>query len=252
MRTASRILRVAALAFFVSFSAEARPFRFEPTDLEMVDSGLMEVDAQFGGFVGKDSRRLALPDYEIAIGLTKRVEFDLDGMFGFGGEHLNALHTLSDPLWPSAKLGLIDDHDRDAAFSLGLQLGPRLPTNDYVGIGYQALALFGLRKGHAQFVFNGGALVDPSPRGQAKRPWGFLGGIDFALDLDHRGEWSVISQLGIGHYGRIYEDFATLSGGFAWQVNSKLELSAIALASPFTHDDRLGVLFGVSPRFQLF
>src|SRR3989442_12646402 len=47
---------------------------FEPTDLELEQPGVMEVDMQYGPVRGQDGYRLSTPDFEIDLGLTNAIE----------------------------------------------------------------------------------------------------------------------------------------------------------------------------------
>src|SRR5262249_59765910 len=90
--------------------ADAQAMRrlFEPTDTEMEDPGVAEIDMQFGVVRGQDAYRIAAPDAEIDLGLTADIEFDLDGQFAIGGPDSGELpfnHLAPHKLWPALKTG---------------------------------------------------------------------------------------------------------------------------------------------------
>ena len=78
-----RTLRVVAclLVLAGARSSHALPIRrlFEPTDLEVEDPGVAEVDLQLGPIRGPNSWRLVVPDFEVDLGLTREVELEVDG-----------------------------------------------------------------------------------------------------------------------------------------------------------------------------
>src|SRR3954468_1791496 len=63
--------------------APARRVRplFEPTDLELEDSGTVEADLQLGVVRGEEASRLVFPDLELDVGVTRDLEIDLDGAY---------------------------------------------------------------------------------------------------------------------------------------------------------------------------
>lgn len=229
-------------------NARGRP-RFEPTDLELQEPGTTELDLQFGATAGSGGR-LLVPDYEINVGLLPRLEFDLDGAFSVvpirGGSFAS-----TDPLWTSAKLGILDDGDDDgtSAIALGVQLGPRLPLATGIhGVGYEALGLFGITAGRLHLVMNTGLLVDPAATGTRRRPFGVIGGVDVDLDLDAASRWSLVGEVGIGLYLSEYPQDLNVTAGLAWAPSASLELSLIGLVTPVGGHDVVGALFGISPR----
>src|SRR6185295_2900966 len=74
---------VALAIVFTATTAHAQHRRFEPTDLEFEKPGFLEVDTQMGPTTGDFPKtgRIYVPDYEIDLGLTDRIELDLDGSF---------------------------------------------------------------------------------------------------------------------------------------------------------------------------
>ena len=99
--------------------------RFEPTDLELEDSGVTEIDLQLGPVKGPQASRLVAPDFEIDLGLFPGIELDVDGALGAeGAGHKRFFdHAAVDNLWVSAKLGLYGSHELSTSWALGVQVG---------------------------------------------------------------------------------------------------------------------------------
>lgn len=262
MRRALRVVFAVALVATAPTNAGASSFRprFEPTDLELEDPGTLELDLQVGPTTGDHGAgRFFLPDYELDVGLLPRFEIDVDGAAaleplspGNGGDKTRL--AIGEPLWTSAKVGLFDLKDVGPldGTALGLQLGPRLPlAKDLRGAGYEALALVGLDRGAIHVVLNAGGLVDPAVSGARRRPFGVLGGVDLAIDLDAAKRWSLTGEAGGGYYLAEYPKQLTLTAGAAWDT-APMALSLIALYTPIGDADRFGVLAGVAPKITLF
>jgi hypothetical protein len=258
-RRARRLSVVAALCLCCvanGAAARGRRPRFEPTDLELEDSGTAEFDLQAGPAIGGSDagNRFVVPDLEVDLGLLPNVEFDVDAALAV--DHFDGSHPTLDgeAIWTSMKLGLADTHNAksDYNFAAGLQLGPRLPTVGTRGLGYAGLALLGLAKERLHLVGNIGAIVDPGEHitsGQAKS---FVAGLDLDLDLDGRDAWSLIGELATALYVSDDPNELTMTGGFAYNVLPSLELSAILLAGFLPGGDRGAILFGVSPKVALW
>jgi hypothetical protein len=256
-------VRAALVAFgamagsLLSHRADARnrPL-FEPTDLEMEKTGIMELDVQVGAVRGDAPWRAVVPDVEVDIGVAPNVELDVDGAYaieGPGDGRFSFDHPAPDNLWIAAKLGLFDSRDVDkaTAWAVGAQLGPKLPlANDAHGIGYEALLLVGRTWSESHLVLNVGGLVDPGGQISAQRPIAVEGGVD--LDL-HFGSspFSVTGELAGVHFFSDDEDQINVTAGVTFGASDNLDLSLIALAGLLA-GDRAGVLLGVSPKFALF
>jgi hypothetical protein len=187
-----RRLWILSLVSLVTTPLEARPVRrlFEPTDLELEDSGVIEADLQVGVVKGTNGNRIVVPDAEIDIGLTEQLELDLDGAFSIEDHKVSP-----DNLWVSLKAGLLsfEDASRKRSFSTGLQLGPKLPlARQAQGIGLEGLFLFGLALQDTHLIANIGGLLDPSIGGTS-RPCGYEGGL--SLDHDLTKVWNVSAQM---------------------------------------------------------
>lgn len=258
--------RQLALAVFVAVcslvsNAESRPTRprFEPTDLDLEDTGVAEFDMQFGPTRGDatsaSGNRLVLPDFEFDLGLTPNVEVDIDGAFGFDRYDQPTRRFVGEPLWTGVKLGFVDmkSDDRRRSFAVGMQLGPRIATaGDDRGVGYGALALIGLNDGSVHTVINAGGFVDPGPeitQGQHKSA---VGGIDFSLDLDARSVWEIDAEFAVAHYFSPDPDEVAGSLGGSLDISKNLELSLTGIAGFLPGYDRFALLMGVTPKVDLF
>src|SRR3989442_1722448 len=78
--------RWAALAFALGLllptnRVQARRVRplFEPTDLELEQPGMLEVDLQFGVIRSRGPARVVVPDFEVDVGILPNLELDIDG-----------------------------------------------------------------------------------------------------------------------------------------------------------------------------
>lgn len=236
--------------------AETAPRLFEPTDLEFEDPGVVELDMQFGPVRGSDAHRIAVPDVEFDLGLTRNIEFDIDGQFAIGGPDSGAFtfdRTAPDNLWPALKLGLLDfaDTAADVAWAAGLQVGPKLPlARGARGVGVEGLILIGYRLHATSLILNLGGLHDPATDGTG--PSGAEMGIDIDAPVTADGQWAFIGQIGAVTYSSPDPNQLTTTGGIAWRPRETLELSVVGLYGWLGGGDRYGVLFGISPKFRLW
>ena len=74
-----------AAAIFAARPASAAKHHFEPTDLDLQDPGLVELDLQLGFARADGPWRAVLPDAELNLGLSDRVEIDVDFALGVEG-----------------------------------------------------------------------------------------------------------------------------------------------------------------------
>jgi hypothetical protein len=248
----------AILVSLAPLRAEARPRPlFEPTDLEMEKTGVLDIDLQFGP-VRADAWRLVVPDVEVDLGILPQVELDIDGAYAIEAPDPHGFsldHAAPDNLWVAAKLGLRDwqdEGDHTKAWALGLQLGPKLPVaRDAHGIGYEALFLAGRTWGDSHVVLNIGGLVDPGGAVGGQRPVGLEGGFD--VDLQSSLSWlSLTGELGFVHYFSPDPDELHLTFGPKWSPNDNLDITLIGLVGFLSGGDRLGLLLGISPKFPLW
>lgn len=258
-RKTTLLARATLLAALVcARDAGARRVRphFEPTDLELEDTGVTELDLQFGATTGDgdSGNRLILPDFELDLGLLPNVEFDLDGAFSLTHFDRADRSLAGDPLWTAVKLGLYDSREgpEPDAVAVGLQLGPRIPTVGAKGVGYAALGLVGFTNHGRQFVLNLGGIVDPGEqitRGQSKS---IVGGLDVSVDLDSRSTWSFLGEVSGAHYVSSDPDEIITTAGLGFSATPTLDLSLVVLADLLPGGDRLGILLGASPKVALW
>lgn len=240
-------------------TSPAAPVRrlFEPTDLEFEEPGVVELDTQFGPVRGEEAYRLVVPDVEFDLGLTRNLEFDIDGQFAIGGPDSGAFtfdRVAPDNLWPSAKIGLLDIADTavDVAWAAGLQVGPKLPlARGAHGVGVEGLLLLGCRYHQTSLILNLGGVRDPASD-HATGPSGAEIGLDLDHALDEAGHWALLVQIGAVEYVTADPNQLTTTAGVAWRPSEDLELSVVGLYGWLSGGDRYGVLFGFSPKFRFW
>lgn len=245
-------------ALVIARDAGARRVRphFEPTDLELEDPGVTELDLQFGATRGNgdSGNRLVLPDFELDLGLLPNVELDLDGAFSLDHYDRADRSASGDPLWPAMKLGLYDSREgpEPDAVAVGVQLGPRIPTIGARGVGYAALGLVGFTNRGRQFVVNFGGIIDPGEqitRGQSES---IVGGLDVSIDLDSKSTWSLLGEVSGAHYVSADPDEFITTAGVGVSATPTLDLSLVVLADLLPGGDRFGILLGASPKVALW
>ncbi len=252
------LVLIAALPAVALGAGRPQP-RFEPTDLELEDPGVLDVDLQIGPAKGQGAWRLVVPDFEIDLGLRPNVELDLDGAWAWEGATSGPGstlfdHTAPDNLWPSVKLGLFDRHDEEAhtAWALGVQVGPKLPVAPGTsGVGVEGLALSGRAVGRTHLVLNLGALVDPDNAGSG-RPAGIEAGLDIDIDLDAQGTFSFSGELGGVYYLSSDPHQGAATAGVTWAVTDHMDLSVVALVGVLSGSDTFALFFGFSPKVTLW
>jgi hypothetical protein len=255
-RRAALTLVLAGALLAGTASARQRRPRFEPTDLGLEDPGTMVLDLQTGPAFGSSGtgNRLVVPDLELGLGLTPNVELDIESAFAV--DDFDGPHSRLDGEAPctAMKLGLFDSRDADGRHVVagGLELGPRLPTIGTRGLGYAALLLFGVGVQRTHLVANLGAIVDPGDHVTSGQAESLVGGVDLDLDLDARGTWSLLGELGMAYYVSPDPNEVTLAAGAAYDVGPALELSTMVLVGLLPGADRAAILFGVAPRLALF
>jgi hypothetical protein len=241
-------------------SASARTTRpiFEPTDLEMEETGVVEIDVQFGAIRSRGPWRVVVPDFELDIGLLPYLELDLDGAYAIEGPSTGPFsfdHAAPDSLWPTLKLGLFDSRDDDAkqAWAFGTQVGPKIPVAPGShGLGCEGLVLVGYMSGPLHTVVNLGGFVDPAPDAVSGRPIGIEGGLDVELELGMSGRYSLLGEISGVHFVSDDPHQLMATAGFKWAATSNLDLSIIGLWGFLAGSDRYGVLLGISPKVHLF
>jgi len=251
---------VVVVALLVAKDAEAQRVRrrFEPTDLRLTPTGVAEIDLQ-AGYLRSDQghSRVFAPDVEASIGVSERVELEVDTTYGFHDGEADFL----DDTWASLRLGIVDDRregesQADAAWAAGAQAGPRIPTTSLSkSIGFEGIFIAGRNVGPAHVFGQIGGLVDPfdlafAPR--RVRPVAIEGGLDLDLDLDQVDAWSLHAELGGARYFSPHPDQIHASAGPSYRVVPWLEVSVVGVAGLLPGADRWGVLFGMAPRFRAF
>jgi hypothetical protein len=260
MTARSRVCRLVFVTLSLGSIAEARETRagrpwFEPTDLELEEPGIADLDVEFGATRGDlpNGNRLVLPDFEVDLGLTSNVELDIDGAFGLARFDQPSRETTADPLWIATKLGLYDGRlSPKSAVAAGLQLGPRLPTIGMAGIGYAALGLVGFYRERTHLVLNFGGIIDPGPQIARGQQESVVAGVDLDLDLDALGLWSLAGELAGAHYFSPDPDQFTLSAGITLAATPNLDVYSTVLAGFLPGGDRLAAFVGVSPKFAMW
>ena len=266
----SRVRRAAALVIAaagalagvggVGRPALARTTRplFEPTDLELEDEGVVEVDLQIGGIRSQGPWRAVMPDFELDVGVLPGLELDLDGAYAVEGPATGPFsfdHAAPDSLWPCAKIGLYDAHDRPSGrgLAVGVQVGPKLPVAPGAhGIGVESLMLVGAARGHFHAVVNAGGFVEPAPSAGAPRPAGLEVGLDLEQVLDAAERFSLTGELSAVRFVSSDPHQLLATAGLTWAALETLDLSVTGLLGVLAGSDRYGVLVGVSPKLRLF
>ena len=222
--------------------------RFEPTDLELERGGVLDIDLQVGTFRG-DPARPIVTDLELDLGLTRGVELNVDGAFYSEGA-VRGGGVRADPLWTSMKLGLVDGRDRPGAFGVGVQLGPRWSlARTERGLGYEALVIVERSFAPLRVAVSTGGIVDPPTNIHPAHATGIELGVDVVTALSAR--WSILTELGFLRFLSRDPHQAYGTFGFSNALTSYCDVHAIALVGFTAAGDRLGVLFGVSPKIAL-
>ena len=256
-RLAAALLVALATAALPRAAFAAR-HHFEPTDLALQDPGLVELDLQMGIAHSDGPWRAVLPDAELNVGLSNRVEIDVDFAFGIEGRPHRAFtfdHLVTDNVWLATKLGIWDSRDEAAgtAWAFGLQIGPKLPvgTGAY-GLGYEALLLFGRTLRTTHLALNVGALVDPGAEVARKRPIGVEMGLDLDQDLGRDSAFSILAEVGGIHWFTGDPDQLQATAGLQWSPSDFLDLSLSGMVGLPPGSDRFAMLLGVSPKARLW
>jgi hypothetical protein len=251
-----------------SLSGAARARRgvrplFEPTDLELEDPGVTELDLQIGVIRGQGPWRLVVPDFELDLGILRNLELDLDGSYALeapGPGSFKFEDAAPDNLWPALKIGIYDwvdegnDADALAAWALGTQVGPKIPAAPGShGIGFEVLALIGHVVHRAHFVLNAGAFIDPSPAPTASRPIGIEVGLDFDRDLDGAGHYQVTAELSGVRFVSNDPNQLLATAGLAWTpIPPYTQISIVGLVGFLEGSDRYGALLGLTQKIGLW
>jgi hypothetical protein len=261
-RYAVTVALVAAAGRSAQARRGVRPL-FEPTDLELEDAGVTEIDLQVGAVRSQGPWRVVVPDFELDVGVLRNLELDLDGAYAIEGPPAGPFafdHPAPDSLWLSVKVGVwdwVDDGDGPggappvSAWAVGLQAGPKLPVFAIShGLGVEGLILLGHAVHRTHLVLNAGAFLDPRPDDGSGRPLGIELGLDLDQEVDAAGHWSIKGEVGGVKFLSSDPNQLLVTLGPAWSPNDSLELSVIGMWGFLSGSDRYGVLLGFSPRIR--
>jgi hypothetical protein len=230
--------------------------RFEPTDLDLLPTGMLEIDTQLGVIKGEDGTRTYAPDYEASLGITPQLQLEIDGSFGVDD---SGRPQFLDNTLVGMRLTVVDIRDSPestSAWAGGVQFGPRLPTTlGSHGVGVEALAIGGRTAGRLHLYLQVGTLLDPlqaSPGTRGVRPFGAEAGVDLDLDLDEGGRWSLKAELGGVKFFSPHASQLHLTGGPAVFVVPWLELSLVGVLGFLSGGDHYGALLGAATSFRMF
>ncbi|HEY2900706.1 MAG TPA: hypothetical protein VGL59_09035 [Polyangia bacterium] len=263
-----RALAVAILIALTTLPAGAalarrgvRPL-FEPTDLELEDPAVVELDLQAGTIRGQGPWRLVIPDFELDVGILRNLELDVDGAYALeapGPGSFKFENAAPDNLWVAAKMGFYDWVDEGAspaeltAWALGAQVGPKLPVAPGShALGVEGLLLIGHVIRRAHFVLNAGAFLDPNPAPGAARPIGIELGLDFDRDLDAAGHFQVTAELSGVRFVSSDPNQLLMTAGLAWSPTPATQISLVGLVGFLEGSDRYGALVGISQKVGFF
>jgi hypothetical protein len=231
---------------------------FEPTDLELEDPGTTELDLETGFVRSQGPWRMVAPDFELDLGLEHWLEIDIDGAYAIEGapdKPFSFDHSAPDPLWPSAKVGLIDivDEEQSRTYAAGVQLGPKLalfPSSHRIGV--EGLLLGGVSFGGTRMALNLGGFADPSPDTSSPRPIGIESGFDWEHDIGDAARYTIGGELSSVVF--ISDDPAQLQLTFgpSYAATEWLDLSITGLVGFLPGSDRYGLTFGVAPHLPLW
>jgi hypothetical protein len=250
-------LMAATIVLPAGASARPRP-RFEPTDLEWEETGVAEVDLEFGAIRSPGPWRFVIPDFELDFGIHHNVELDLDGAYAVEGPDSGSFsfdHAVPDALWPSVKVGLWDDHDDEAktARAIGIQIGPKLPVaHGAHGIGAEGLIVVGGRLIALNAVLNIGGFVEPTQDATSSRQYGAEVGLDLELELDRQNRFQWTGELAAAYFISHDPNQLHATSGITWSASPTLDLSVVGVFGFLAGDDRYGILFGIEPKLRLF
>lgn len=236
---------------------------FEPTDLELEEPGVAELDLQAGLVRGQQPWRLVIPDFELDLGLWRNLELDVDGAYALespGPSSLRFNEAAPDNLWVALKVGLYDwaedgpTPDDLYAWAVGAQVGPKLPVSPGShALGLEALALLGHVQWKSHFVLNAGWFFDPYTSRTSSRPIGIELGLDFDRDLDAGGKYQVTAELSGVRYLSGDPNQLVATAGLAWTpIPPSTQLSVVGLVGAFNGSDRYGFLLGLSQKVGLW
>jgi hypothetical protein len=247
----------ATIALPAGAGARPRP-RFEPTDLEWEETGVAEVDLEFGAVRGPGPWRFVIPDFELDFGIAHNVELDLDGAYAIEGADAGSFsfdHAVPDSLWPSLKIGIWNHHDDETqrAQALGIQVGPKLPLPGFSrGFGVEGLLVVGGGLQGVNAVLNAGGFVEPAQSGMTYRQTGVETGIDLQVQLDSQNRFQWTGEVAAAYFISPDPNQVHATTGITWSASRNLDISVVGVVGFLAGDDRYGVLFGLEPKLRMF
>ena len=251
-------LMAATIALPAGVSARPRP-RFEPTDLEWEETGVAEVDLEFGAIRSPGPWRFVIPDFELDFGIHHNVELDLDGAYAIEGPDSGAFafdHAVPDSLWPSLKIGIWDDHDYETKHARG----DRDPDRAQAA-GRPSLARH-RRRGPAHGRWQPARRERGAQPGRVHRT-GAGRASPTARSASRRASISRCSwtrrtgSSGPASWRRRTSSRRTpnqlhATTGITWSASPNLDLSVVGVFGFLAGDDRYGILFGIEPKLRMF
>jgi hypothetical protein len=231
---------------------------FEPTDLELEKTGVVDIDVQVGAVRSQGPWRVVVPDFEVDVGILPNLELDIDGAYAIEGPPEGPFsfdHAAPDSLWVGAKIGIFDwsDDDAKSSWAMGLQIGPKVPVSrGSHGVGGEALLLIGHAFNRTHLVLNAGAFADPFPDPTSKRPIGVELGLDLDQDLDKAGRFSLTGEVSGVRFVSSDPPQLLATTGITFSATESLDLSVVVLVGFLEGSDRYGALLGISPKIHFF
>ncbi|MBI3782680.1 MAG: hypothetical protein HY270_04690 [Deltaproteobacteria bacterium] len=254
-------LALAMVSFCPSPSRGGRVLRrFVPGDLEFEQPGVLACDMATGYLSSQEGKRVSIPDFEISLGATDNLEFDLEGEFAMaksGSNELSFNKVAPDNLWAYSKYGLFSSDDPDAdgsdIWTLGVQGGPKLPlAQGAQGVGFEGVMLLGYVVRQTHFVLNAGGLVDPASDPHSPRPQAVESGLSIDRPIDAANQWSAGVDLASVTFLSPDDDQFNTSATLTWSPSENLDLYATVTYGWLRGGDHYGVLFGMVPRLHLW
>ena len=202
------------------------------------------------------ARRTAwLWDAEIDLGITRRVELDVETAVRVDGPASRPQQydaAAFDHLWLATKLRLLELTSGSDVWAFGAQLGPKLPAAPGAkGAGFETILVAEWTRGGTHAFGNLGAFVDPGRQVARDRPTAIEWGVTIDQDLDERNEFSILAALGSVHAFSRDPDQTAVTAGLAWMPFQSLTFSALVFGG-IEGTDAGGVMLGVVPRIPLW
>jgi hypothetical protein len=265
MRRAPTVAMVLFLAVsFPHLAAARRGVRplFEPTDLELEDPGIAELDVQLGLIRGRDLWRVPVPDFELDFGLLPNLEVDIDGAFALEEPtpgSFRFVNAAPDNLWFAGKLGIFDWGDvgvapgEGVAWAVGLQAGPKVPIMPGSrGVGVEGVVIVAHVVRRSHYAANAGGFYDPGPAPGVGRPLALEAGLDYGRPIDDAGRFQVSAALAGVRFASTFPNQLVAMGGLGWAPTDDTQFTLTAMCGFLAGSDHYGALVGFARRVRLF